>query len=201
MTAQILSRPDRTQRAPPEQPFLEDLSLRCARVHEFCGNARRTLAMALAGAMAGPVFWIVPGWTADRLNPDGMLRFADPGRFSFLTPRRPEDVLWCMEEILRSGAVPLVVADIPAPLALTPVRRLHLAAEVGGTQGNTRPLGLLLTPGDGGAQGVESRWHMVGAHGRDATGWALTRVRARTAPTKSWAVVADKAGLHLDAKV
>ncbi len=184
-------RPDRDHR------FLGELSLARARVHEFCGNARRTLAMAAAGSLAGPVFWIAPGWRPERLNPEAMLAFANPGRFTFVTPTRPEDLLWCAEEILRSGRVALVVADIPAPPGLTPVRRLHLAAETGAREGALAPLGLLLTPGDGGAQGVESRWRMDAAHDARTSGWRLTRLRARTAPVKTWRVVPGKTGLRL----
>ncbi len=197
MTAQLLGNHRHRPRA--EHGFLADLTLARARVHEICGNARRTLTMTIAGTLTGPVFWITPGWLPERLNPDGMAGFASPGRFTFLTVRRPEDVLWSMEEILRSGAVPLVVSDIPAPPALTPVRRLHLAAETGATEGAHAPIGLLLTPGDGGAQGVESRWRMAADHDPEAPGWALTRLRARTAPVKSWRVTAGKKGVRLAA--
>jgi len=197
MTAQLLSRHNHRRARREGQAFLGDLSLPLARVHEFCGNARRTLAMVVAGRTAGPVFWIAPGWQAERLNPEAMTRFANPGRFTFVSPHRAEDLLWIMEEVLRSGGVPLVVADIPAPPALTPVRRLHLAAETGAAEGTNRPLGLLLTPGDGGAQGVESRWHMTADHGMDTIGWALTRLRARTEPPRSWHVTPQAADFQL----
>lgn len=201
MTAHLLTRQSHRQNRNPEHPpelfFLDDLGLPLARCHELCGNARRTLAMIIARSLDGPVFWIAPGWISERLNPEGMLGFANPGRFTFLNPRRAEDLLWTMEEVLRSGTVPLVIADIPAAPALTPVRRLHLAAETGAADGTIRPLGLLLTPGNGGAQGVESRWHMAGAHAPDGLGWALTRLRARTKPPKAWRVTPQKAGFAL----
>jgi len=191
MATSLLSRSSHRPGSRGEQIFLGDLSLSRSRVHEFCGNARRTLAMILANRMDGPVFWIAPGWATERLNPEAVIRFINPGRLVFMTPRRPEDLLWTMEEVLRSGAVPLVVADIPAPPALTPIRRLHLAAQTGASEGSVHPLGLLLTPGDGGAQGVESRWHMAGAHQQDQQGWSLTRLRARTAPQKTWQVTSQ----------
>lgn len=178
--------------------FLGDLTLATARVHEICGRARRTLALTVAKATEGPVFWISPGWSADRLNAAAMIEFVNPGRFTFVTPKRPEDVLWSMEEILRSGTVPLVIADLPAPPSLTPVRRLHLAAETGAAEGRVAPLGLLLTPGEGGASGVESRWGMAPSHDGDRMErWKLSRRRARTAPMKDWGVTRTTQGLAL----
>lgn len=144
--------------------------------------------MWLAARSAGTVIWIRPGWEADRLNADGMRDWVDPARFVFLDALRADDVLWSMEESLRSGAVPLVIADLPGLPGLTQVRRLHLAAETGGTQGAHVPLGMILTPGQGGAQGVESRWHMAPDHARRPGQWRLTRLRARTAPEASWTI-------------
>ena len=156
------------------------------RVHEACGPNRRSLAMMIAQKMEGPIFWVTPEWNTDHLHADGMISFINPGRMTFITPKRTEDILWVVEEVLRSGAVPLVIADLSGLPALTPVRRLHLAAETGLTEGTSPPLGLLLTPGDGGAPGVESRWHLAARHQGTDDIWQLNRIRSRSAPPSSW---------------
>lgn len=163
-----------------------EVALTLARLHEACGPARYSFALWLAHQVKGPLFWIAPDWGAAPLHPAGMAPFLNPGSVTFVSPRRPEEVLWTMEEVLRAGTVPLVVADLPGPPALTPVRRLHLAAETGAKASGRAPLGLILTPGDGGAQGIESRWHMAPDHRGDTDIWSLTRLRARTAPPQSW---------------
>lgn len=184
MSLQSLTRSGTKPR--PEVAVLPGLGLARGRVHEATGPARRSFALMLAARMEGPVLWIAPGWSPDRLHAPGVQPFVDPARLLFATPIRAEDLLWTMEEALRAGLVPLVVADLPAPPPLTPVRRLTLAAETGAETTGQAPLGLLLTPGDGGAAGVESRWHAAPRHTAQATAWRVERRRARTAPPQDW---------------
>lgn len=178
----------RHQRLHPDLPILGMLTLGRARVHEFCGPARRTLALMAARGSLGPVLWLRPGWLPERLFPDGLQPIIAPGRLIFVTPRRPEDLLWCFEEALRAGVAALVVAELPEPPRLTPVRRLNLAAEAGATTGPVVPTGLMLTPGEGGAPGVESRWHVTPCHGAHSTRWRLDLRRARSEPPQSWRI-------------
>lgn len=168
----------------PSRPALRvlgGLDLARGRAHEICGPARRLLALLVAAAGAGPVIWIAPAWEGERLHAPALARVIAPARLIFAHPEREGDLLWTLEEVLRSGAVPLAVAELPRPPALTPVRRLHLAAGEGGA-GGPAPLGLMLTPGEGGARGVESRWHIAPRHGPDRSLWRIERRRARTAP-------------------
>ncbi len=185
--AHLLTRTSHRRPGAAPVTFLGDLTLDRARVHEFCGTARRRLALKLAGTLAGPVFWIRPAWGAGQLHAEGMTGLVDPSRFIFFTPKRPEDLLWTMEEALRAGLVPLVVADLPGPPGLTAVRRLHLAAETGAKEGRVAPLGLILTPDTGGAPGVETRWSLTPQHASGGTeAWRLDRLRARMQPERSW---------------
>ncbi len=201
MRAPILHRSgaegDQALIGPPDAP----LTLARARLHEFCGPGRRALAAMLMGRMAGPVVWAYPAWDADRLHPPGLAAFVDPHRLILCGARRPEDIPWVLEESLRSGAVPLCVAEWAGLPGLTAVRRLHLAAEAGAVParaaGRPAPLGVILTEGEGGAAGVETRWHMAAIPpdgppapwgGEAAPHWRLRRLRARSLPPAAWTV-------------
>ncbi|MCB6178361.1 hypothetical protein LHP98_09490 [Rhodobacter sp. Har01] len=188
--------------AAPLQPLPGGVaSLRRARVHEICGTSRLALAAMVMELSEGPVLWVFPGWLNGRIFPDGLLDFADPARVVFVRTRRPEEILWTVEETLRSGAVPLVVAEVATVPALTPVRRMNLAAEAGTEAahhwGRIAPLGLLLTPGDGGAAGVESRWRMDAIPSGSTLierhqAWRMQRLRARDAGPGAWTVSRDE---------
>lgn len=183
--------------APAQQPLAGDLTLQRGRVHELCGPSRLMLAARLMAKTQGPVVWIRPGWVAERLNTVGLQPLADPSRLILVQAPRDDSLLWAAEEALRSGAAPLVIAELLAPPALTPTRRLHLAAETGAEAARrdnaAAPLGLILLPGTGGAQGVESRWHLAPAPSRallwsEEESFTLTRLRARILPPASWSL-------------
>lgn len=195
------------RRAEPQQPLAGDLSLQRGRVHELCGPSRLMLAARIMAKTQGPVIWIRPGWLAERLNAAGLQPLTDPSRLILVQAQRDDSLLWAAEESLRSGAAPLVIAELLAPPALTPTRRLHLAAETGAEAARrdnaTAPLGLILLPGQGGAQGVESRWHLSPAPSRsllwsDEDSFTLTRLRARLLPPASWSLRCRPNGEELD---
>lgn len=176
------------------------LRLRSGRAHEFCGPARRLLAVWMMARLpvGAPVVWTGPRWGMDRLCPLGLRDWASPEGLIHVAPAREADCLACAEDALRSGAVALVVVDLPTPPALTPLRRLHLAAEAGLSRRRTADRSaelhaLVLTPSTGGTPGVESRWHLAPCPARDAPpyapvqpAWQLHRLRARMAPPGAW---------------
>jgi protein ImuA len=174
------------------------LSLARGRAHEVTGPSRIVFALFVGRRMTGEVLWLQLAWTRDRLFGDGVAPIMDPCRLVIGRGRGAVDLLWCAEEALRSGLMPLVVAELPAPPTLTAVRRLHLAAEAGGeARGTAPPLVLLLTPEPGGTAGVETRWRLAPAPGwavDERPRWQLRRLRARMAPEAAWEMGLDRAG-------
>lgn len=145
--------------------------LRPGRVHEVAGPARRAFAAALAGRLAGPVLWIAERRGREMLCPQGLLPLLDPGRLILARPAGSPALLQVAEEALRSGAVPLVVAELAEAPDLTRSRRLQLAAGSGGGRG------LCLLPEAGlRASAAETRWHCAPAPGRPACQrWELVK--------------------------
>lgn len=172
-----------------------------ARVHEICGPSRVAFALMILGLSEGPVIWAAPSWLPERPYSCGIRDYLHPGRLVFVQCRRAEDIQWAAEETLRSGTAPLVVAEFPEPPGLTPVRRLHLAAETALSTGQPAPLGLILTAGDGGAQGVESRWRAAPLPAPsgllDEAGIALRidLLRARQARPQGWRLIRSGGGV------
>ena len=174
--------------APDALVLAPEIALVRARAHEVTGPGRVFFALAATARLAGPVLWIQSDWTREQLMGDGFAAWIDPGRLILVRAHTLIDILWTAEEALRTGAVPMVVAELPALPALTATRRLHLAAEAGAARA-TLPLALLLSPEPGGISGIETRWRLAPAPGWARGGearWILTRLRARMAPERSW---------------
>lgn len=153
-----------------------------AALHEVIGTdlaAAAGFCAALSARLAGGRGTVL--WCRRRRDPWGRTLYG-PGLAAFgLAPERlivargrtGTDVLWAMEEGLRSGAPAAVLGEVGG-LAPVAARRLQLAAEAGGVTG------LLLTGGTGGT-GVTGINGTGGAGGAMPPGPAVTRWRVSSA--------------------
>ena len=100
-----------------------------------------------------------------RLYPPGLVPWGLlPSRLLLVEAPRSKDILWAMEEGLRSTALAAVVGELGAgglgTASLTATRRLALAAQQSGC-----PC-LLLRNGETGASAARTRWRIAGAPSR-----------------------------------
>jgi protein ImuA len=177
---------ERTSPRPPLPDLLPDPDrLAPGRVHEATGPGRLVFALALAGRLEGPVLWVGDARLRDGLYAPGLAAFFDPARLILARPAGPLAVLQVVEEALRSGAVPLVLAELAEAPDLTASRRLQLAAGTGGGRGLC-----LLPEARLRSNAAETRWHCapiaVSAAVPGGAGWG-------NAP-QAWEIVKDKRG-------
>ena len=157
-----------------------------AAVHEVLGNTAAAgfciaLAARLAGA-TGSVLWCRRGH--DPYGPGLALFGLDPRRLIVARGRGGKDVLWAMEEGLRSGALAVVLGETRglAPIAR---RRLQLAAETGGATG------LLLLPGSAKTPpgAALARWRIAAAPGTTVgPRWRVELEHCRGGMPAAWLV-------------
>lgn len=112
-------------------------------------------------------------------------------RFVTITLKKPQGLLWTMEEALKSGALAVVIGDADAAHAdLTVTRRLALAAAAGKSAGL-----LVFAKADVAASASQTRWraasiaslspsHDAAAPGRPA--WTIDLTRARGGRPGQW---------------
>jgi len=129
----------------------DPLALRRARVHEAEGRGRRAFALFQAARHQGPLVWILPSHVPELPMLSGLPEGVG-ARLHLIRPEGEVDLLWCVEEALRSAPIALVIAEPEKPLSLTAGRRLQLAAEAG------RTTGLMLTRQNAGSNAAETRW-------------------------------------------
>jgi protein ImuA len=181
--------------------------LATAALHEVVGTGidlefAAAPALFAAGILArrpGPVLWVLerhdlfaPALAAAGLHPDRVI-FAEAGGAALLV----------MEEGLQHKGMAGVVAEVSARVSLTASRRLHLAAQAGGT------IALLLRRRDQaeGAIAAVTRWrigpessgppvpHAPGIPGLGRLRWRLELMRCRGGRTGGWIMEAcDAAG-------
>jgi protein ImuA len=113
-----------------------------------------------------PVLWIRRrgGRFDSRPYAPGLLPFFDPSRLLLIEPESEEQVLWSMEEGLRSGALAAVLGEVKGA-DLTATRRLQLAAEASAT-----PALLLRLPGALRTSAALTRWQISSAPSRSTPG-------------------------------
>jgi protein ImuA len=146
-----------------------------------CGAAAAGFAAFLLGRLAGVdrgVLWASLG--EGDLYPPGLAPFGlDPARVIQLSAPSPAELLWAMEEALRSPALAGVLGEVDR-VDLTASRRLQLAASAGGS------VGFLLLRADRPAAPVSSaalRWR-VGALPGGA--WQVELLRQRAGRPGAW---------------
>ncbi|MTH61739.1 ImuA family protein [Paracoccus litorisediminis] len=170
----------------------DPLALAPARVHEAEGQGRSSFALFQALRHPGPIFWVLPQREPHRPLPDGL----PPGvaeRLHLIETRTETDLLWAIEEALRSPASGFVIGEPGKALNLTAGRRLQLAAEAG------RTTGLLLIREGHGCNAAETRWHCEPVAGpADSTRhrWRLKKNKSGT--FGMWAVHWDGASAVCD---
>lgn len=170
-----------------DRPF----SLSPARVHEAQGPGRRAFALFQAARHAGPLIWVLPAHAPEMPLihglPDGVA-----ARLHLIRARGAVNLLWAVEESLRTAPVGLVLAEPDQPLSLTAGRRLQLAAEAGGTTG------LMLIRQDAGSNAAETRWHCAPVAGADSTRHRWQIYKNKKGTLGDWTVNWDGASSAFD---
>ncbi len=171
-------------------------------LHEIVGGETAVgFAAALAARLAGgahlaggeAVLWCLRPravFDAGHLHGPGLVQFGlDPGRLIIAQARSDQDLLWAMEEGLRSGRPAVVLGEV-GEVGLAATRRLQLAAEMGGVTA----LLLRRRAARRNSSVAVTRWRVTPAPSGDAFSagaispgcWRVDLVRCRGGTPKSW---------------
>ena len=160
-------------------------------VHEAMGAAAGGFAAMIAGRLAGAVLWCRDAADRTMLYGPGLKAYGlSPVRVIVAHCRDRTDLLWAMEEGLRTKNLAAVVGEPPGTVDLTASRRLQLAAETGGG------LGIVINA-KGGAKGgfaasaLESRWRIDAVPAGDAVRprWRVGLERCRGGARNAYWIV------------
>jgi protein ImuA len=162
-------------------------------------SARRIALPDMDGRLSAPILCCRSGVAANELGvvyiPGLRALGLDPDRFLFAEPAKEMDLLWVMEEGLKSGSLALVLGLIE-DVGLTPARRLALAAAT------HRTPCLLLTHPQSEVAATATRWSVAPnptaphafderAPGAPRFVLRLERFRSRPAPADALSFVVE----------
>jgi protein ImuA len=145
-----------------------------------------------------PVLWCLQ--RPDLHAPGLALAGLDAGRLMLLRARQERDLLWAMEEGLRSRALAAVVGEVEA-LSTAASRRLQLAAESTGVTGFV----LHRSAGNPAASAAVTRWRVAALPSMPVAGepgigrprWRVELLRCRGGMPAAWDVEACDAAGHV----
>jgi protein ImuA len=168
------------------------------------GAAAAGFAAAIAGRMrdlGGPVLWCLK--QRDLYGPGLAEHGLDPARIALVRAARDDDILWALEEGLRTPALAAVVGEV-GRLPMVAARRLQLAAERSGVTA------LLLrrwrTSAEAAAERTQpsaavTRWRISslpslpdGEPGLGQPRWRVELLRCRGAEPVAWIMPVDLGG-------
>ena len=174
-----------------DQTLGDGLPLGC--LHEVAGTAADGFAAMLATQfttqLKEPVLWCVDGKQARHPFAPGLAGMGvATERLTIACCKTLKDMLWAMEEGLKSGAAALVIGEPSRPLDLTASRRLQLTA---GTEGAT---GLILGQRNLAPNACTTRWQVsaIPSPDRDSPwggAWRLELTRSRNGGAGTWDVL------------
>ena len=172
--------------------FSDVFPLKPSRCHEVTGTGTYSFASVCCGNTVGTAIWFVEGWVTEGVNPLGLQTHCDPHQVLVGKCSTPADVLAATEEALRSGVVPLVIAELTKPLSLIAGRRLQLAAEAGGSTG-------LMIVNDGmGSNATQTRWHVSPTYSsNDSTRMRWSLIKNKSGTLTDWEVRWDEAARRI----
>lgn len=131
-----------------------------AQVFALALAVRRLCGLSRTGSgRTAPILWCAAAGTVrelGRLHGPGLCFLGlDPAQLVIAEPARDKDVLWTLEEGLKSESLALAVGCLDE-VALTPARRLALAAAA-----HVTPCLLLTHPETEGAAATATRWRVA----------------------------------------
>ena len=181
--------------------FAPNIYLKKGRMHEVCGPARVRIVTFIGAKTKGLIVWIRPDWEDFIINVDSISHWFSPNQLLLINAKRKNDLFFATEEVLRSGISELTITELPQVPNSLQMRRIHLAITSGVQSNNEKkPLGLILSPNEGGATSIESRWYISTlpywnnlnkkeVHNLGQK-WYVKRLFSRTEPTKEWSIEA-----------